>query len=190
MGQENKINLIEVQPFTRINEGWVIKDPYLMKILKNFHADKVYSNFKDDYHLLHADPALYQRAFLHVVTETIYHYPRNANGEKTFKPIACMRPFVLVSLPNALQDLKNLGFKTFNHWWDESYDTITDPTERLYRIFGIIKTIAQKNTNELKEMLIDMQPVLEHNYNYYYDNFLQDQCEKFYQSCLNNLKTR
>ena len=190
MEQETNLNLIKVSPFTRINEGWNVKDKNLLDVLRHFDSTKVYSNFNDNFNVMTADPALYQRAFLHVVTETIYHYPHNANGEKTWKPISCLRPFVLVSLPGALQDLKNLGFMTFSNWWDESYDIIQDPDDRLFAIMSIVEEICTKNTNELQEMLIDMQHILYHNYSYYNDNFLQDQIQQFEQSCINNLKPR
>lgn len=190
MALENNLNLITTQPFTRIKEGWKITDGILKKLLGNFNHSTKYSNFNDTYSIGFADPALHQQAFLHVVTETIFDYPHNANGEKTFKPIACFRPFVLVCVPGALQELRDLGFKTFSNWWDESYDLIKDPTERIYAIFDLVKWTCNKDLNDLKTMLYQMQPVLEHNYSHYYNNFLSDQLIKFDKACYENLKPR
>lgn len=190
MVQDNDLFLVSIVPFTRINENWKIKNKHLKTLLENFDSDKIFSNFNDNYRLMNADPELYQQAFLHVVTETIYHYPHNADGEKTFKPISCLRPFILVSLPGALQNLKNLGFKTFSDWWDESYDSIQDPDDRMLAIIDIIEDICTKDIIELKEMLLDMQHILNYNYKHYYDRFLQYQILKFEQSCIDNLKPR
>jgi hypothetical protein len=59
--------------------------------------------------------------------------------------------------------LKELGFKTFNNWWDESYDTITDPVKRLESVYQLSIKILSKDYNQLKKILIQMEDILEHN---------------------------
>ena len=41
--------------------------------------------------------------------------------EKILKPIQQYHPFILLGM-YGLQNLRNLGFKTFDSVWDESYD--------------------------------------------------------------------
>ena len=41
--------------------------------------------------------------------------------EKTYKPIAFMQPFILVAAAGSLRHVQDMGFKTFNEFWDESY---------------------------------------------------------------------
>lgn len=190
MDSGTNLNYIIITPFTRIKEGWQITNKLLNNLVNNFDHSTKFINFNDTYSITLADPELHQRAFLHVVTETIFNYPHNANGEKTFKPISVFRPFVMVCVPGALQDLRDLGFKTFSDWWDESYDCIQDPTERIYAIVDIVKWVCKQDLDDLKKMLYQMQPVLEHNYDYYYNNFLTDQLTKFDQACYENLKPR
>jgi hypothetical protein len=190
MVPEPYLDLLTVKPFTRFNEMWRIADPALKNLLSEFDSSKQYSTFEDTYSIEFADPELHQRAFLHVVTETIFDYPHNANGEKTVKPIACFRPFVLVCVPGALQELRDLGFKTFSNWWDESYDLMQDPTKRLYAVLNIVKYICSLEIADLKNMLDQMQPVLEHNYFHYYNVLREDQLKKFEQACCENLKPR
>jgi hypothetical protein len=190
LAQDREPVLINLRPFHRICEGWPIKDELLKQLLAEFDYDSSYKNFEDNYSIEFADTELHQRAFLHVITETIFDYPHNANGEKTMKSIASFRPFVIVGVPNSLRDLKNLGFKTFSSWWSEDYDQIEDPTERIYAVYDIIKWICSIEPDQLKAMLVEMQPVLEHNYNYYYDCFLNDQLAKFDLACQENLKPR
>ena len=51
--------------------------------------------------------------------------------EKTTKPMAHRRPFVLLGAPGALAALQALGFQTFNSTVDERYDQMLDGRRRL-----------------------------------------------------------
>ena len=59
--------------------------------------------------------------------------------------------------------MKELGFKTFDKWWDESYDSEPNGWKRLQKVLDIIKEISSKSNEELLEMYIDMKDVLQHN---------------------------
>ena len=106
------------------------------------------------------------------------------------KPIMNFRPFVLLCVPGALQELKDLGFKTFSDWWNEDYDQIVDPTQRLYAILDIVKWVCNQELDDLKQLMEQMRPTLEHNYQHYYNSLLSDQIKKFDQACCDNLKPR
>ena len=186
----NQVELLVTQPFYRIKEGWLITDKYLNQLIENFDSSIGYSNFVDNYDRKQAEPELYQKAFLQVVTETIFDYPHNAYGEKTFKPISCFRPFILVSVPGALQELRDLGFQTFSSWWSEDYDKIQNPTDRLYAALEIVKWVCSKDIGTLQNMLVQMKPVLTHNYNFYYHKLVPYQTKKFELACKENLKPR
>lgn len=103
-------------------------------------------------------------SFCNVVTETKYDTYTHNFSEKTLKPILVKRPFIVVSTPGTLYLLRQLGFKTFNRWWDESYDNIENHVERLEAIDKIIQYILSKSVDELKLILDDMQQVLSHNF--------------------------
>lgn len=115
-------------------------------------------------------------SFLHIVTETCYWETKCHLTEKIFKPIVSRMPFVLLGCANNLAYLKEYGFKTFDAWWDESYDTIEDPIKRLQAVVKIIKDISNLSNEELENMLVSMQSVLDHNYNLFYSNTFLDQC--------------
>ena len=74
-------------------------------------------------------------------------------------------PFVLVATAGSLEYLRSYGFQTFDSIWDESYDTIKDPIQRLQAVTQVIAKINQMSKAEQKSMLLDMSPILEHNYN-------------------------
>jgi hypothetical protein len=104
-------------------------------------------------------------SFLFLVTETCYFQNKTHLTEKIFKPIVLKMPFILVGCANNLEYLRSYGFKTFSDFWDESYDTIFDPIERLKAIVKILQNISSMTVEEQKSMLVKMQPVLDHNYN-------------------------
>lgn len=87
-------------------------------------------------------------------------------SEKTMKCWVTMTPYVLLSSPYTLKLLKDLGFKSFNAWWDESYDTIENNGKRFDAVMKIVRDLHALSFDELKQMLIDMKPILEHNQNH------------------------
>jgi hypothetical protein len=104
-------------------------------------------------------------SFVFIVTETCYWQTKTHLTEKIFKPIALRMPFILLGCANNLSYFKEYGFKTFSDYWDESYDSIEDPILRLQAVTKIIETLSNMSLTEQKEMLIDMQPILDYNYN-------------------------
>jgi len=105
----------------------------------------------------------YEKSLISLVTETNYdnNYPVFFT-EKTFKPIANKQPFILISSPNSLARLRDLGYKTFNNIIDESYDDIQDDNLRLLAIVAEINRLAKLNTLEFIEKTTE---ITEHNYN-------------------------
>jgi hypothetical protein len=121
-----------------------------------------------------------QESFLYVVTETCYWEQKCHLTEKIFKPIVSRMPFILVGPAHNLEYLKSYGFKTFDCWIDESYDSIKDPIQRMTAVGQVLKYVCDKTTDELKTMLLEMQPVIEYNYNLFYSpGFLQYAWDEF-----------
>jgi hypothetical protein len=61
--------------------------------------------------------------------------------EKTARCLATGKPFVLMSGAGALKLLRNQGFKTFGDIIDESYDSYTLPTQRLFHLIESLKAL-------------------------------------------------
>ena len=70
----------------------------------------------------------------------------------------------MVGNPYSLQKLHELGFKTFNEFWDESYDLEESFEKRLEKILDVMEEINKKTLAELQQMLLDMEGILEHNH--------------------------
>jgi hypothetical protein len=107
----------------------------------------------------------------HVVTETIYFEPKLHLTEKIFKPIVTGRPFILVAAPGNLKYLKKYGFKTFDHWIDESYDDILDHYDRIEAITNEIDRLCALSPSELVDMYSEMKSILDYNRNHFYNRF-------------------
>jgi hypothetical protein len=103
-------------------------------------------------------------SFVYIVTETCFWETKCHLTEKAFKPIILQQPFILVGCAYNLEYLKSYGFKTFDRWFDESYDKITDPVKRLQAVADVVKSICSRSEEELTAMLHEMKDVLEYNY--------------------------
>ena len=79
------------------------------------------------------------------------------------KAILYERPFISYGKPGTLKYLKSFGFKTFNEYWDESYDDIEDDGVKIEKISLIIQELCKKDITEIKKMYASMRPLLQHN---------------------------
>ena len=94
----------------------------------------------------------FHQTFVSVVTESLSDSDILFLSEKIWKPIYMGHPFIVLGNPGTLKHLKKLGFKTFDRWWDESYDDEQDLEKRIDKIVLILKRLAEKNHEELIEV--------------------------------------
>lgn len=102
-----------------------------------------------------------KNSFCSVITESRYSTPWPNFSEKTLRVIASGRPFILLAPAGTLRLLKDLGIETFSEYWDESYDLVEDPTERLSMVMDQIDMILDQTDH--RQMLESMMPILKHN---------------------------
>jgi hypothetical protein len=114
------------------------------------------------------DVPLMQKSFVNLVTETIFYENKQHLTEKIFKPIVSKMPFLLLGGAGNLAYLRKYGFKTFGDFWDESYDDISNSSERMDAVLGVLEQLCNKSHAELIEMKLAMADVLEHNFNHFY----------------------
>jgi hypothetical protein len=84
----------------------------------------------------------YAACGIELVLETLFDDERLHLTEKSLRPIACGRPFMLAATPGSLAYLRSYGFETFAVLIDESYDVIQDPLERLRAITKEMQRIS------------------------------------------------
>jgi hypothetical protein len=102
---------------------------------RNDHGHIVESYFNDSY--------------FHIVLET--HFDADQSGgtllsEKTFKPIKHAQPFFVVGPAGSLQCLRDLGYRTFDHVIDNSYDSVENNTQRWLALRESIVQTAKQDT--------------------------------------------
>jgi hypothetical protein len=106
----------------------------------------------------------YRNSFCGIINETRFAQPFGYFSEKTLTALYSKIPIVLVAPPYTLEYLRTFGFKTFDKWWDESYDIETNHHKRIIKIFDVIDYINSKSIEELKIMYSEMEEILNHNY--------------------------
>ena len=106
---------------------------------------------------------LYDNSLVNIVTETYFFNNIIHITEKTYKPIAFMQPFVLVAAPGSLKHIQDMGFKTFNEFWDESYDLETNHEIRFEKIMSVIKFIANWTEQQQIAFTYKIKDIVEYN---------------------------
>jgi hypothetical protein len=115
----------------------------------------------------------YNDSFVSVVTETFFFTNDEVDTpwnniqpipsfvtEKTEKCFSALHPFIIVSTPYFLKHLKQLGFKTFDKWWDESYDLEENDDIRMQKIKLILLEISTWDNYKCGKILDEMMDVL------------------------------
>jgi hypothetical protein len=112
----------------------------------------------------------YQSCDIEVVLETLFDDSRIHLTEKSLRPIALGKPFILLGPPGSLNYLKNYGFKTFDSLIDESYDNILDPVQRLNAVTKLMSTIQNLPAAQYQELLIKLNEISKYNKNYFFSD--------------------
>jgi hypothetical protein len=131
-----------------------------------------------------SNPQWYNSTNFSLVSESLPAGPESQDlyvSEKTFKPIKLNHPFIVHGSTGTLSYLHSLGFETFDHVIDESYDQIADADLRLKKIVEVLDTLY-KEFKQGKLLFGDTESLnkIQHNYNRFHDesvisNLLQTQ---------------
>jgi hypothetical protein len=105
------------------------------------------------------------KTFVNVITETLTSPDIIFITEKTYKSIYTCQPFIIVGNFGTIKKLKELGFKTFDNWWDESYDDEPDLEMRIQKIINVLEEISNWDLDKCAKVRNEMKEVLIHNYN-------------------------
>jgi len=125
----------------------------------------------------------YAACGIEIVLETLFDDDRWHLTEKTLRPIACGKPFLLAATPGSLQYLRNYGFETFANVIDETYDTIADGAARLDAIIQEMKRIAALDAAAKQALYTKLHEIAQRNKQRFF-NGLFDQVIEEYQTNL------
>ena len=107
---------------------------------------------------------LYHKFFVEIVCETYFTGNTFYPTEKIWRPIVLKTPFIIQGPVDYYKNLKKIGFKTFNSYWDEGFSE--DPYDyQPVEILQVLDKLGRMTTKELQSMYHDMAPIIEHNYN-------------------------
>jgi hypothetical protein len=85
--------------------------------------------------------------------------------EKLWRAIFYKRPFILLGSYKQTQTLRDMGFKTFNDFWDEDFDNEKDFMKRIMRVCLQVYNICKLDRQVIHNMFMSdsMKQIVEHN---------------------------
>jgi hypothetical protein len=101
----------------------------------------------------------YDQFGVELVLETMTRGTTFFPTEKTVRPIVGLKPFVTYASKNYLHYLRNLGFKTFDGIWDESYDNL-EGIDRWHQMKKVVQYIINNPS-----VISQTKPIVEYNKN-------------------------
>lgn len=104
-----------------------------------------YHLFDDEWGDIYLNATPYIDTYFSLVTETVFEYPYSFRTEKTWKPIAMGHPTIFASNYGYYRDFHNLGFRTWGHLIDESFDLIENVQDRIDRIALVVKDLCNQD---------------------------------------------
>jgi hypothetical protein len=117
--------------------------------------------FRQEWGEIYIEPRAYIDTYFSIVTETVCaESDRSFRTEKIAKPLAMGHPFIVASTPGFYRDLRSLGFRTFGHVIDESFDLIANAQDRMDRV---IDTVADLCDQDLDSFLTACEDVCKYN---------------------------
>lgn len=126
-----------------------------------YRCDTLTPEQHNDHHMIEINH--YTDSYCNIILET--HFDADGSGgafltEKTFKAIKHGQPFVVVGCAGSLATLRELGYRTFDHAIDNSYDSIQDNTERW---IAVRRAIADLKSRDLNSWFESCRSDVEHN---------------------------
>jgi len=144
--EENGIDLLlqqnKIQTLPSKYEFDFYKDRVDIDFTESFVKHQLFNNTWGEIYLK-ADP--YIDTYFSLVTETVFEYPYSFRTEKIWKPVAMGHPWIVAANQGYYRDMHNLGFKSFGHLIDETFDQIENNQDRLDRITEVVKDLCQQD---------------------------------------------
>ena len=87
-------------------------------------------------------------------------------SEKLLKSIFAKNIFIVFGNPYTLRFLRSLGFKTFSHIFDESYDEKINTKQRVESLIKLLHNLVSLPISDCKKIYDETQEILDYNYNH------------------------
>ena len=113
-------------------------------------------------------PEIINKTYFNVVTETHHDIEPHLDSlfitEKICKALIT-QPFILVGNVGMLKYLTDLGFETYSELFDESYDSIKNPVDRLNFVLNEVERVCNMDVQELEKIYKSVLWKVEYNRN-------------------------
>ena len=124
----------------------------------------------------------YNNNNIEVVLETLFDDDRLHLTEKSLRPIACAQPFIMTGTYGSLKYLHSYGFKTYDKIWNEGYDQIENPEQRLQAVVDLMKHVISWDSHTKMHKLAQAQEIADYNRRWFFS-------QEFFDLIVNELKT-
>lgn len=111
------------------------------------------------------DDAVYNAARsgnINIVTESYPDQQRHSPTEKTYRCYAVARPHITLGHYNWNQNLHQRGYHTYP--WDDEYNHLSDPNERMYAVIDVILRFAHMSDKEFCKTMKSVAHIVQHNH--------------------------
>lgn len=147
---DNKKSIVEQMPYLLENETVEIKGPSGQQWISNTLQD-----------------AFVNSAMSLVVETNNSEFETHFQcTEKTYKSMIYRHPFFVYGAKYHLQRTREYGFKTFGNVFDESYDLLNTPWERIYHIHEQVEILNKMPETEFKKIIYKTIPETTFNYSF------------------------
>ena len=123
-----------------------------------------------DYPIYGMDQDIYEKPYnetnCSIVSETNDNDYDVFMTEKIWKPIIAQQVFIVHGNYLYLQKLREIGFKTFGNYFDESYDLEQDSNKRIDKIVSLCDKIRTKNWQDI---YLQTKALRQHNFDTLFD---------------------
>ena len=111
----------------------------------------------------------YELSFCGVIVEQLNRSGLVCLHDKTCLPILFKRPFIFFAEKHSLKSLKNLGFKSFEEIFDESYDEESNLEKRTQMVASQISKLNKMSRTDWIGLYKKVEDRVEHNHQLLYD---------------------
>lgn len=171
-----EVNLVLPDMKNRIDEN-IQSVKHLLPIQMTLHDDQ-HNRFEFE----DTDAELYESTLFSLINESVFYnnleliadtkelwtkiwcYPCIFITEKTWNAIRAKHPFLIVGMPGFLKSLRDMGYKTFHPYINESYDEIENEQDRLLAVMDEVERLSNMSAEESQIWLNNIQDIANHNY--------------------------
>jgi hypothetical protein len=152
MDADNPIEIDGITGLADATQQFLAAAPYV--------SDELDQSKRNDHSYI--EPKYYVNSYCNIVMET--HFDADQSGgtfltEKTFKPIKHGQLFFVAGPAGSLQQLRDLGYRTFDSVLDNTYDRIADNTQRWLKLCDAV----QQSQHRLADRFAAAQADIVHN---------------------------